>query len=219
MNLNEIEASEPARVGRSVSEPGQSHRRCLASGEVRPKAELIRFVVGPDALLVPDLAGKLPGRGLWLKPRRDMIEKAVSRRLFARAAKAPVQVPGDLAKLVESLLRRRCLELLGLARRAGQAVAGYEKTRAWLTAKRAALLLEAADGAEAGRQRLRAVAQGQREDLPVISLFNAAELGAALGRDIAVHVAVAPGGFAERLRQDAGRLASLLVEDASENGK
>ena len=107
-------------------------RRCIASGALRPKAELIRFVAGPDGTVVPDLAERLPGRGLWLSPQREEFDRACKRNLFAKAAKAGLRVPGDLAERVEGLLTRRCLETIGLAKRSGQAVSGYEKVAASL---------------------------------------------------------------------------------------
>ena len=104
-------------------------RRCIVTGAVRPKTELVRFVVDPGGRIVPDVAGRLPGRGLWLSARRDIVAAAVAKRLFARAARAPVVVEDGLGDRVEALLAARCGDLLGLARRAGQAVVGFEKTR------------------------------------------------------------------------------------------
>lgn len=184
-------------------------RRCLATRAVRPKTELLRFVIGPEGALVPDLAGRLPGRGLWVSAERAALIQAREKNLFAKAAKAPVRVPDTLVEDVIRLLRRRCLELIGLARGAGQAVAGFEKVREWLNQDRAAVLLEALDGAPDGRRRLesRAKAEGA---LPVIDLFTAAELAAALGRDHVVHAALAEGGLARAVLTEAGRLAGLL---------
>jgi len=183
-------------------------RRCLASGERLHQDRLLRFVVGPGDELVPDLAGKLPGRGLWIRPERALLERAATRGLFARAAKAPVRVPEDLAERVGRALRRRCLESLGLARRAGAALAGHDKVRAVLERGEAALLLQAADGSPAQRARLAALGRGHRPGLEVIETLTAGELGEALGRGSSVHVAVLPGGVAERLRLDCARAAA-----------
>jgi predicted RNA-binding protein YlxR (DUF448 family) len=180
-------------------------RRCIVTGEVQAKEGLLRFVVGPDGTVVPDIAATLPGRGIWLSPRRDVVNTAVAKRLFARAARRQVAVWDDLADRLESLLARRCLDTLGLARRAGEAVCGYEKVRAELGAKRAGLLVQARDAAEAGRAKMRAVASG----LAVIELFDGAELGAVFGRETAVHVCLSPGKLALRLRDDAVRLAGF----------
>lgn len=172
---------------------------------MRPKAELLRFVVGPDGRVVPDVAGRLPGRGLWLAARRDIVATAVAKRLFARAARAPVGVEADLADRVEALLAQRCCEVLGLARRAGQAVAGFEKVRQALGRREAALLVAAADGAADGRGKLAALAPG----LPVVDPLTSAELGAAFGREQVVHAALKPGRLAETLRVEAARLAGF----------
>src|SRR5205823_5200754 len=136
-----------------------------------------------------DPAERLPGRGLWLTPRRDIVERAVAKGLFAKAAGRRVIVPADLAAEVERLLRQRCLALLGLARRAGQLRTGFEKVREDLKAGRAGLLLAARDGAPDGRQKLAALAGGR----PEVALFDSVELSAALGREEVVHAMVPHG--------------------------
>lgn len=180
-------------------------RRCLATGETLPKERLIRFVVGPDGSVVPDVEARLPGRGLWVVADRSALDRAVRKGLFSRAARTTARPPEDLADRVDALLTARCLALLGLARGAGQAVAGYEKVRAWLKAGRAAVLVAASDGAEDGRAKLRALAPA----LPVVALFPADRLGACFGRDHAVHAAVAPGGLARAFLGEAARLQGL----------
>ena len=180
-------------------------RRCLVTREVRPKAELLRFVVGPEDRLLPDPAERLPGRGLWLTPRRDIVAAAAAKGHFAKAAGRRVVLPSDLAGEVERLLRGRCLALLGLARRAGQLRTGFEKVREDLKAGRAGLLLGARDGAVDGRQKLAALAGDRTE----VTLFDSAELSAALGREKVVHAMVAEGGMAVRLRRELERLQGM----------
>lgn len=197
-----------ARVVESsaAGEDGNSPvRRCLATGALKPKAELLRFVVSPEGAVVPDVAERLPGRGLWLTARRDIVAAASSKGLFAKAARAPVSAGAELADQVEALLARRCCDLLGFARRAGQAAVGFEKVRAWLVAGKAGLLLAASDGAEDGRRKLQAMAR----DVPMLALLTGAEMGRALGRDHAVHVAVKGGKLAEMLRREAERLSGF----------
>ncbi|MFQ6017651.1 MAG: RNA-binding protein [Kiloniellaceae bacterium] len=184
-------------------------RRCIATGQVRPKRALIRFVAAPDGTVVADLAGRLPGRGLWLSARRDMIDRACARNLFAKAAKAPLKVPDDLAGQVERLLVRRCLDLLGLAKRAGQVAAGHDRVKSWLAAGNAALLIQAADGCEDGRRGLVKLARATDPEMPVVESFTAEELGQVLGHGAWVHVAVAPGGVADRLALETARLMAL----------
>jgi predicted RNA-binding protein YlxR (DUF448 family) len=185
------------------------HRRCIVTGNVGPTEGMIRFVVGPEQQLVPDIEGRLPGRGMWLSARRDVVNSAVAKSAFAKAARQKLAVPPDLADRLEALLRRRCLDLIGLARRAGQAIAGYDKVRAELKAGRGAVLLAARDGAPDGLRKLRVLAPL----LPAVSVLSAAELGMAFGRDHAVHGLLLPGNLAKRLLIEAERLAGMAGAD------
>jgi predicted RNA-binding protein YlxR (DUF448 family) len=180
-------------------------RRCAATRERQGKEAMVRLAVAPDGLLVPDIEERLPGRGLWITARRDIVERAVTKRLLARAAGAEITVPPDLADRIAALLARRCLSLLGLARRAGQAVAGFEKVKAALERGEVALLLQAADGSPEQRAKLRP----RSGAIPVVALFSGAELAETLGREVAVHVADLPGGLADRLARDCARLAGF----------
>ncbi|MBY0431208.1 MAG: RNA-binding protein, partial [Rhodospirillales bacterium] len=171
--------AEPAEDWAEEEERTGPERRCIASGRVAPKDGMIRFVIGPDGVVVPDVEGILPGRGIWLSASRDMVNTAVVKKLFAKAARARVTAPPDLAERLEHLLLRRCLDLLGLARRAGQVVAGFEKVRAELKAGRGAVLIAARDGAADGREKIRALAPR----LPLVCVLANAELSAALGRE------------------------------------
>ncbi|HEX7966843.1 MAG TPA: RNA-binding protein [Stellaceae bacterium] len=200
-----------ARHLEEEAESGPS-RRCLVTGAVRPKAELLRFVVAPDGKLVPDVAGRLPGRGLWLTARRDIVAAAVTKRLFARAARQAVIVEDGLADRVEFLLAQRCRDHIGLARRAGQVVMGFAKVREALAAGRAAVLVAAADGAADGRGKLKALAPG----LPLVDRLTSAELGAAFGREHVVHAALAPGRLAEALVAEAARLGGFRPQIVGE---
>ncbi|MEQ8814874.1 MAG: RNA-binding protein [Thalassobaculum sp.] len=177
--------------------------------ESGPRGGLVRFVVGPDDEIVPDVDERLPGRGIWVTADRAVLERAVEKRLFGRGAKQAVRVDPDLADRVEALLARRCIELLALARRAGSAVAGLAKVRQALETGRPGVLLEAADGAEDGRARLRALAG----DRPVVATLTAAELAGAFGREHTVHGFVDSGGpgggLADRLRRNADRLVGF----------
>ena len=208
-------ACAPDRLARvpKPSDPGESGtaamRRCIVSGEVRPKAALIRFVAGPDGSVVPDLAENLPGRGLWLSPRRDMIHTACARNAFAKAAKAPLRPAPDLADQVERLLVRRCIEMLGLARRAGQAVGGFDKVAGRIGSGAVGVLLQARDAAEDGRRRLRTLARARNPGLPVVECLDARELGQAFGERPYVHVALDRGALARRICHETARLAGL----------
>lgn len=212
-----VEASGAAEDALPDDGPGPL-RRCIASGQRLPREALIRFVRAPDGALVPDLKNTLPGRGLSLRADRACFDLAVKKRLLARAAArlgpGPVTLPEDPAGLVEGLLRRRCLDLLGLARRAGQALAGFDKVAEALRGGEVAVLLAARDGAADGRRKLKALGR----DLPLVELFSAAELSLALGRENVIHAALAPGRLAEHLQSEARRLAGFTVFQGSRGG-
>ena len=197
--------TESVETDPAAPQPKGPRRRCIASGRVDDKARLLRFAIGPDGQVVPDPGEDLPGRGLWLRPRPDMIDKARRKRLFARAARAQVTVPDDLAEQVARLLRRRCLDRIGLARASGDAVAGFEKVRTLLKRDAAGVLLQARDTAPDGREKVRRVALAVRPELPVIAGFDSDELGRAVGRERSMHLALRRGGHADRLLLDAWR--------------
>jgi hypothetical protein len=190
------------------------HRRCIATGEIVDRARLLRFVVGPGGEIVPDVASNLPGRGLWLTPRRDALERAVAKRLFARAARQPVALSPGLADRVESLLAQRCCDAIGLARRAGLAFAGFEKVGEAIRAGKVTLLLTALDGAEGGRNKIRALGR----NLPVAAVLTAAEMGGVFGRDHVVHVALGGGRLSRRLLADAEKIAGFRSGAAVDRG-
>ena len=163
---------------------------------------------------MPDIDARLPGRGLWLSPRRDIVERAAAKRLFARAARQLVTVPPDLADRVEALLAKRCGNALGMARRAGSAVSGFDRVGEAVRRAKTGALLFALDGAEAGRRKMGALGR----ELPAASVLYAAELGAAFGRDRVVHVAIGPGPLCDRLLLDLERLAGFRAAAVMEYG-
>jgi hypothetical protein len=207
----------PGRSGpdRTAPQADGPIRRCLATGARKPQAEMIRFVLAPDGTVTPDLAAKLPGRGMWLSADAGSIKTACARKLFAKAARAKAVAEADLPARVETLLAARCVETLSLARRAGVAVTGFEKVRAALERGEAALLVEARDAAADGRRKLAQARKGR--DLPVVSALTADEIGAAFGRERAVYAALKPGGLMEKLRRDAGRLAGFRANGPTDD--
>lgn len=186
-------------------------RRCIATGYVGERSQLVRFVVSPEGAVVPDINERLPGRGIWVTANRCSLETARGRKLFAKAARASVRVQDNLAEQVEVLLLRRCQDLLGLAWRAGQATFGYQRVREWLVAAKGGLLIEASDGALGDWAKLRALA-GR---LPIIDVLSAEEIGTAVGRERFVHGVLVSGRLAEHFAREASRLAGLRCEAGS----
>lgn len=201
------------RGGRDKSDEG-TERRCLVTGEVQPKAGLIRFVLGPDDIVVPDLAEKLPGRGFWLTADRAIIDRAIAKGAFSRGAKAQARPPEGLAEQIETGLAKRVIELISLARKSGIAIAGFEKVKDWLAAGRVKILLQASDGSERGKGRL-----WTPEGARWFGCLTASELGLAFGRDHVIHSALSKGGLADRIIRDAGRLNGLRGNRPSGPGR
>jgi len=189
---------------------GDPERRCIATGEVQPKRGLIRFAVSPDSVVVPDILEKLPGRGIWVAAERATLETAVNKGLFARGAKQAVKVPETLVTDVESLLARRVIDGISMARKAGIAVSGYEKVKDWLGKDDVRILFQASDGSERGKSKLHA--PGGRGSF--FEVLTASELGLSFGRERVIHAALGFGGLTERIREDAIRLSGVRELDS-----
>ena len=181
-------------------------RRCIVSGETRDEADLIRFVVGPENQVFPDLSHKLPGRGMWVSATRADVTLAVKKGLFSRAAKAKVAASEDLADEIEAQLLRRICSGLGLASKAGALTSGFEKVREGLKSGAFSVLLEASDGSADGRDKIFALAHGLGIRPLVLGCLTAEEMSLALGRTNVIHAALSTGSLARRLEIDVHRL-------------
>jgi hypothetical protein len=188
-------------------------RRDLVSGEVMPEERLVRFAAGPEGVVVPDVARKLPGRGLWVAATREAVDQAARKGGFSRAAKAKLSAPADLADQVENLLKTRLLSGLGLARRAGDLILGFEKTAQAIEQGKTAWMVEAVDGAHDGRRKLLQSARRAAEaGLPaprLLGVFSSEELGLALGLGNVIHLAFLAGRGADRWTIDVERLSGF----------
>jgi predicted RNA-binding protein YlxR (DUF448 family) len=169
---------------------------CIVTRAVKDEAELIRFVRSPDGMAVPDLARKLPGRGVWVSLDRSILAEAVKRKSFSRGFAAETTMPPDLPDMVSAQLRQQALSLLSLAKKAGEAVTGFTKVEDLLGRGRAKLLFHGTDAALDGCRKLDRLAAPEVER---IVLFERRELDLAFGRPNVVHAAVAKGGLAEKL--------------------
>ncbi len=201
------------RGGASNTRTEGAERKCIATGEVQPKHGLIRFVVGPDGQIVPDILGKLPGRGIYVAAQRAALETAVKKGLFSRAAKQPVKLPDDLVAEVEKQLARRVVDLISMQRKAGKAVAGYEKVKSWLQNEEAEVLIQAVDGSGRGKSKLSTPHYGH-----YIGCLTADELGLAFGRQTVIHGALASGGLTLRVVEEAQRLNGVRKNETG-NGQ
>lgn len=221
MARNEKPAEKLARrnTARNKAAVSTPERRCVLSMAVEPIEKMVRLVLGPDGTLVPDVAARLPGRGIWVLAEGAKLEKAIQdgslQKAAARSLKASLPkgaVPEGLVAQIDSILERRCLDRLGLEQRAGNLVTGFDKIKAALGKKGAgmpSLIIAATDAGEDGRVKIqRAVGK----HLPAAKLFDRDALSKALGRDNVVHVVLFKSGGTEKLKADISRLLSLRCQ-------
>lgn len=187
----------------------EPERTCIVSRAAKPAAELIRFALAPNRRVVADLRQKLPGRGVWVTARADIVEEAVKRRLFARAFQAEVGVAETLAGDIERALREDLRQALSLANKAGMVISGFAKVEAAIAEKPLAALIHAADASPDGRRKLAARLRKRLGEaiygFPVIQDLSNDELDLALGRSHVIHAALVAGagsdGFLNRWRR------------------
>jgi predicted RNA-binding protein YlxR (DUF448 family) len=227
---SEIETDAgPARGGKAARAPGREsgrdsgrepERRCIATLQRQPQGRMIRFVLSPDGEATPDLAARLPGRGAWVTASREALDLAVRKGAFSRAFKTQAKAPAGLPDQVETLLARRVLDMLGLAKRSGDLILGFEQVREWIRAERPGCLIEASDGAADGRSKLLGLlkaAHAADEAGPgfvdvaglVAGCFSAGELGMALGRERVIHACLKQGRFADAWMGELARLSGF----------
>lgn len=189
--------------------PGGPVRQCAATRDRLPQADMIRFARAPNGEVTPDLAVRLPGRGVWVRAERTALEQAGSKGTFARGFKAGCSVPEQLADRVEALLVKRLQECLSLAKKAGALIIGFDQVRSALRSRPPGLLIEASDGAEDGRNKVYFLARALYEDVRVCGALTAAELGMALGRGDVVHAFLETGAFSRKWQADYSRLTGF----------
>ena len=171
-------------------------RQCAVTRDRLEKADMIRFVRSPDGLAVPDVAEKLPGRGAWIRADKDTLAKAVKAGTFSRAFKAQTPLPDDIAAMVEGQLVRQCVGLLGMARKSGKVVVGFDQVRAYLKSRSPGWLIEASDGSEDGRNKVHFLAKAMYDDPRTAGALSSAELGVAFGRERVIHALLQNGALA-----------------------
>ncbi|WP_084620558.1 RNA-binding protein [Devosia chinhatensis] len=201
-------------------------RTCALTRQEKPVEALVRFAVGPDDVLVPDVEARAEGRGVWITLSREAVAEAVRKKAFARSLKGPVQVADDLAELTELRLRQRLLSALGMARKAGQFVTGAMKVKTALEGGGVIALLTARDAAEDGRNKmrgtLRALNHARRDagltgpDVPHFELLQSAEMDLALGLENVIHAALMTGAAAQSAVEKANRLARYIAQPMEE---
>lgn len=180
-------------------------RRCISTGSIMNTKSMVRFVVGPDGGAVPDVFCKLPGKGMWVSSKKSSLDRALSKNLFSVVSKKPVLINNNLSKQIEDSILKKLLNLISLARKANQAIAGFEKVKGSLETDRAVLLIQASDGSPREKSRLRPpVGEGT-----LINCLKMQELGLAFGRESVIHAAIMRGGLHKEITLEALRLGGI----------
>ena len=191
-------------------------RTCAVTRIEHSVADLLRFVASPDGIIVPDLARKLPGRGVWVELSRGRIEEAVRRNVFAKSLKRPVIAAADLPQRVEMLLVKRVLDALSLANKAGLVIPGFAQIDAALEAGNVAGLLHGRDAAQGGRDKLDrkfdAISQARDYAPRICDELTIDQMSLAIGRSNVVHAALISGGATTRLLDDVERLKRFRAQ-------
>lgn len=181
-------------------------RRCIVTRETLPMESMIRFCVAPDGTLTPDLAHKLPGRGIWVKADRSVVAQACEKNLFAKPARRKVKYPENTDGLITTLFVKRLQSLLGVAKKAGLVVAGFEKVAESLRKGQVFCLIEATDAAQDGLEKLcRLCAE---KNVPVVRILAADQAAEALGAELCVHTALKSGGVSDLFLAEARRFTA-----------
>ena len=107
---------------------------------------------------------------------------------------------------VENLIANRVIKLIGLSRKSGQCICGYEKVKDWLKKDIVKVLIQSSDGSSRGKSRLRTPDDGK-----FIGCLSSKELGKVFGRENITHCALASGGLTQRIVEDAQRLKGLRI--------
>jgi len=202
-----LSAKKRARKDEQATRPLRS---CAHSCVHRPVEELIRFVLSPEDVVIPDLSNRLPGRGIWLTTSRDCVAQAITAKAFHRSAKRNVVVPDDLLERIERLLILKATQTLAMANKAGFVVSGFSKVETALLRDDTLALIHGMDGASDGTAKLdrkfNAIKKSRNEAAQIVAVLTIDQLSLALGRENVVHAAIAKSGVAKSFLTAANRL-------------
>ena len=209
----------PANVKK---DDGENGRMCIVTRESGDPDMLIRFVAGPDGSIVPDLKRQLPGRGCWIKAERSLVDRAVQKKLFARALKAEAKADADLGALVDRLLAADLVGMMNMARKASQFVTGATKVDAAVRSGAALAVFHAADAAADGVRKIDQARKAWKlgsntgEDIPSFSLFTSAELDEVMGQNAFIHACALAGQAGEGVVKRANLLEQYRMGGLSQ---
>ena len=183
-------------------------RKCVLTGEVKPKDELLRFVLLHDGTVLPDFGKKLDGHGFYISNSKKLIEGLTVKNPLNKILHTKTVIGEDLPQTVEQILRKKGLDAVNLARKAGDLVLGLEKVKEVITKGKAAFVIEASDAGDDGRQKIATMAK----DIEHYTLYDVATLSTALNRENTVYLAVKNSPISKMVRIALQRYQTFLNE-------
>lgn len=184
-------------------------RKCVISGKILPKDELLRFVLLKDGTVVPDFNKKLDGHGFYLSNSKKLLsELAAKPNPLNKILHTKTIINADLPQIVEKILHKRGLDALNLARKAGNLVLGFEKVKDTVAKGKVAFVIEAVDAGDDGKQKITAMTK----DLDAFALYDVADLSRALNRENTVYLAIKTGPMSAMVRSAFQRYQTFLNE-------
>ena len=184
----------------------ETNRKCIATGQIKPKNELLRFVKTPDNRLVPDFNNKLEGRGLYVSISRKALKTAIEKNLFIKSLHMHLKIEENFLSMVEQLLYKRGLDSINLARKAGALVTGFEKVKEKILKNKVAFLIEAQDAGQDGAQKLKVISA----NLETLKVYTVQDLDMAMSKVNTVHVAVLRSDIAKMVYENLKRYQTFL---------
>jgi predicted RNA-binding protein YlxR (DUF448 family) len=163
-----------------------SVRKCIVSGEVMEKEQLIRFVNSPDNIIIPDFKNRLGGKGVWVEAKKSILAKAIEKNSFAKALKTKIKVDKTLLEMVEKAYLKKGLDYISFAKKAGVLITGFEKVKEIIIKDKILFLIEAKDSDGDGKSKMLKIAS----KLPIFELYKTEELDKALNKINTVHIAI-----------------------------
>ena len=184
-------------------------RTCIGCRGVFPKDEVVRIVAGSDGTVVLDYREKLPGRAVYVCPKRACIESAMSKEALSRSLKLRIKSPSasEFTAMLVSAINGKVRALIFMSAKSGKLAAGYSAVQDALEKGRIEMLIWAQDLSDGTREKLQ---QAGAASLRQATMLSRDDLGEMLGRELVGVIALLDRGLANAVWNEAGRLNSLI---------
>lgn len=201
-----MEQNEPAIVEPKLS---KTERRCAQTRQIKDISQMVRFVANDIGEVFPDVSARAPGRGVWISACGEILAQAIKSNAFSKSLKRSIHPKAELIDLTRDALMQKAIGFIGLAKRAGQLVLGFDQVSDYLRKSAPAFVIEACDGSNDGRDKILYLSQ-KWDDVKIIGCFSSDDLGKVLGRDNIIHALMPKGQFAQNWNLEIERLKGFV---------